>query len=104
LPAKLLARDNATKFATKHQGWVYEISDWKAKNLTKELSDLIEDEEEPKEEEDGAEDPNTVTLDETAAPTSADPNTPEVEDANTLAVEDPNTPNTEDPNAAKTEP
>jgi hypothetical protein len=94
--AKLLARDNATKFATKHQGWVYEISDWKAKNLTKELADLIEDKEEPKEEEGGAEDLNTAIPDGTAAPTSEDPNTPE--------VEDPNTPTVVDPNAAKSEP
>jgi len=48
--AKLLAQENAIKFTKKHQGWVYEIAEWKAKNLTKELSDLIEDEEKPKEE------------------------------------------------------
>lgn len=65
--AKLLADDKAREFTAKHQGWVYEIADWKAKNLTKELSDLIEDEEKPKEE-DAAEDPNTVKPDETAVP------------------------------------
>ena len=48
--AKLLARDNATEFTAKHQGWIYEIAEWKAKNLTKELADLIEDEEKPEEE------------------------------------------------------
>ncbi|HCO94702.1 MAG TPA: hypothetical protein DIU00_12255 [Phycisphaerales bacterium] len=59
--AKLLARDKATKFMTEHQGWVYEIADWKAKNLTKELADLLEDEEKP--EENAAADPNTVIPD-----------------------------------------
>jgi len=42
--AKLLARDKAKKFTTEHQGWIYEIADWKAQNLTKKLSDLLEDE------------------------------------------------------------
>lgn len=46
--AKLLARDNVKAFSTKHQGWIYEIADWKAQNLTKKLSDLLEDE--PKQE------------------------------------------------------
>ncbi len=71
--AKLLARDNATKFTTKHHGWVYEIADWKAKNLTKELADLIEDEEKP--EENAAMDPNTVIPDAIALPNVEDPNT-----------------------------
>lgn len=43
--AKLLARDRAKAFSVKHHGWVYQIADWNAKNLTKKLSDLIEDEE-----------------------------------------------------------
>ncbi len=47
--AKLLARDKANEFAAKHQGWIYEIADWKAKNLTKELSDLLEDKPKPEE-------------------------------------------------------
>jgi hypothetical protein len=47
--AKLLAHENAVKFANKHRGWVYEIADYKAKNLTKKLSDLLEDEEKPQE-------------------------------------------------------
>jgi len=72
--AKLLARDEAINFTTKHKAWVYEIADWKAKNLTKELSDLLEDEEKP-EEKDEAVDPNTVKPDETNAPESEDPNT-----------------------------
>ncbi len=71
--AKLLARDNAIKFTTKHNGWAYEIADWKAKNLTKELADLIEDEEKP--EENAAADPNTVIPDTIALPKVEDPNT-----------------------------
>lgn len=43
--AKLLARDKAKEFTVKHEGWVYEIAEWKAKDLTKELSDLVEDKE-----------------------------------------------------------
>ncbi|MBN2593334.1 MAG: DUF4340 domain-containing protein [Sedimentisphaerales bacterium] len=70
--AKLLARDNATKFTTKHQGWVYEIADWKAKNLTKELADLLEDEEKP--EENAAADPNAVIPDIISVPEIEDPN------------------------------
>jgi hypothetical protein len=44
--AKLLADDKAKQFTAKHQGWVYEIADWKAKDLTKPLADLLEDKEE----------------------------------------------------------
>jgi hypothetical protein len=47
--AKLLNRDKAKEFTAKHQGWVYEIADWKAKYLTKQLSDLLEDLPKPKE-------------------------------------------------------
>ncbi len=88
--AKLLARDNATKFTTKHHGWVYEIADWKAKNLTKELTDLIEDEEKP--EENAATDPNTVIPDTIAMP--------KVEDVNMVTSEDIAVPEVEDPNTA----
>ena len=42
--AKLLADDNAREFTAKHQGWIYEIPEYKAEHLTKELADLIEDE------------------------------------------------------------
>ncbi|MHC4438837.1 MAG: DUF4340 domain-containing protein [Planctomycetota bacterium] len=70
--AKLLARDNAVKFTTKHNGWVYEIPEWKAKNLTKELADLLEDEEKP--EEDTAADPNAVIPDIISMPEVGDPN------------------------------
>jgi len=76
--AKLLARESAIKFTKKHQGWVYEIAEWKAKNLIKELSDLIEDEEKPKEEVE-VEDPNTIKPDETAAPAIEEPNAVGVE-------------------------
>ncbi len=75
--AKLLARDNATQFTTKHHGWVYEIAEWKTKNMTKELADLIEDEEKP--EENAAADPNTVMPDEIAVPMIEEPNTAESE-------------------------
>jgi hypothetical protein len=51
--AKLLADDKAKEFTAKHKGWVYEIAEYKAKNLAKELSDLLEDVEKPK-------DPNAV--------------------------------------------
>ena len=54
--AMLLADDNARKFTAKHQGWVYEIPEYIADNLTKELADLIEDET-PIEK---AEDPNAI--------------------------------------------
>ena len=78
--AKLLARDNAIKFTAKHQGSVYEIADWKAKNLTKELFELIEDEEKPQES--AALDPNTVIPDAIALPKVEDTNvvTPEAND------------------------
>jgi len=57
--AKLLAYDNAVQFAARHKGWIYEIPDWKAKNLTKKLEDLLEDEQKPKDPNDLA-DPNAV--------------------------------------------
>jgi len=91
--AKLLARDNAVKFTTKHNDWVYEIADWKAKNLTKELDDLLEDEEKPKE--DAASDPNSVTPDVIK--------TPQVEDANMVIPEDIDMSEVEDPNTAESE-
>ena len=59
--ARLLARDNAQEFTAKHQGWVYEIPDWKAKNLTKELSELIEDGKEPEKPQD-VNDPNLTKI------------------------------------------
>ncbi|MFH1614007.1 MAG: DUF4340 domain-containing protein [Planctomycetota bacterium] len=47
--ARLLARDNAKDFAAKHNGWVYEIPEYKAKNLIQKLDDLIEDKTPPQE-------------------------------------------------------
>jgi len=64
--AKLLAQEGVIKFTTKHKVWVYEIAEWKAKNLIKELSDLIEDEEQPKDEPEQA---DTVIPEETTTPT-----------------------------------
>jgi hypothetical protein len=59
---KLLAWDSAKEFSQKHQGWIYKIADWKAKNLTMELSDLLEDAPEPPEpNEINTEEPNAVT-------------------------------------------
>jgi hypothetical protein len=42
--AKLLARDAADEFAEKHKGWVYQLPPGKAKNMTKPLAELLEDE------------------------------------------------------------
>jgi len=41
--AKLLARDAAEEFSEKHNGWVYQIPDYKAENLTKPIVELLED-------------------------------------------------------------
>jgi len=92
--AKLLARDNAAEFTKKHQGWAYEIAEWKAKNLTKGLDDLLEDEEKP-EEKAAVTDPNAAVPEEVAEPKGEDANTikpeniavPEIEDANTAESE-----------------
>ncbi len=65
--AKLLARDNAKEFTAKHQQWLYEIAEWKAKNLTKELSDLLEDEQKPEEAE-KTEEPNAIEAEAPLAP------------------------------------
>jgi hypothetical protein len=46
--AKLLARDSARKFSTRHSGWIYQIPQYKADNMTKKLDDLLEDIEENK--------------------------------------------------------
>jgi hypothetical protein len=42
--AKLLAADRADDFNERHQGWVYEISDWTAKKLTRKVEELYEEE------------------------------------------------------------
>jgi hypothetical protein len=41
--AKLQAQENALKFTSRHKGWIYEIPDWKAKYLTMNRSELLED-------------------------------------------------------------
>lgn len=76
--AMFLARDRAKEFSAKHQGWVYEILDFKTKNMTKKLSDLIEDEEKPKETE-KLEDPNAIKV--------GDPNAIKVDDPNAINAE-----------------
>jgi hypothetical protein len=86
--AKLLARDNAAKFTTKHNGWGYEIPEWKAKNLTKALDDLLEDEEEPKE--DAAADPNSLTPDIIEISKIEDSNAVIPDAVSVLKVEEPN--------------
>jgi len=57
--AKLLAQDKATKFADRHKGWIYRISESKAKNLVKKLSEIIEEPQKPEEPEPEISDPNT---------------------------------------------
>ena len=41
--AKLLAREASFKFNKEHSGWVYQIPNWKGGNMTKKLTDLLED-------------------------------------------------------------
>lgn len=101
--AKLLARDKVKEFAGKHTGWVYEIAEWKAKNLTNELSDLLEDDQEP-------EDPNavkaqeSVTVEPQAPQTAGGPAVIEAAQPDVAEMaEEPNEAKAEDPNAAKTE-
>jgi len=65
--AKLLADDKAKVFTAKHQRWIYEIADYQAKNLTTELLDLIEDQEES-EEKDQPADPNEIMSSESTIP------------------------------------
>jgi len=101
--AKLLARDKAKQFTGTHQGWVYEIAEWKANNLTKQLSDLLEDEEKP-------EDPNAAKAEESVTSEPEQPEAaekPAVTDAvdpNAVEkVQQPNEIKADDPNAAKIE-
>lgn len=61
--AKLVADDKANEFTAAHQGWIYEIASYKAGNLTKQLSDLLEDEARPGEKEQ-TKDPNEITMNE----------------------------------------
>ncbi len=64
--AKLLADDKAKEFTAKHKGWIYEIADYKAKNLKVKLSDLLEEQKES--EKDLFSDPNGVMPGELAIP------------------------------------
>jgi hypothetical protein len=41
--AKLLAREKSMKFQDITSGWIYEIPDYKAKNMTRPMAELIED-------------------------------------------------------------
>jgi hypothetical protein len=41
--AKLLAEEKSLKFTDRHKGWIYRISESKAKNLVKKLSEIIEE-------------------------------------------------------------
>jgi hypothetical protein len=47
IAAKIAASGNARKFSQRHSGWVYEISEWKAKNLIRKFEELLKAEEEP---------------------------------------------------------
>lgn len=47
--AILMAQEGAQRFTLRHKAWVYEIPDWKAKNLLMPQSDLLEDKEKPAE-------------------------------------------------------
>ncbi len=55
--AKLLAQEKAEKMSTRHKNWIYEIDENDAKNITKELSELFE--EENKEEAEGKPETNS---------------------------------------------
>ena len=93
--ALLFAYDEAAAFTAGHKGWIYEIPEWKAKNLTMKLSDLLEDVEQPK-------DPNEITPPvEVKAKEAADPNAVKIEVSDADSVSEPNTPKAVDPNAAK---
>lgn len=41
--AKLLAKDSTRTFSEKHAGWIYEIAQGQADNMTKKLDDLLDD-------------------------------------------------------------
>lgn len=73
--AKLLAWNKAQTFSAKHKGWKYEIAEWKAKDLTMELSELVEDQEKP-EEVIVPEEPNSVSENQPVEPNSVSENLP----------------------------
>ncbi len=53
--AKLLAPEKAARFTQRHSGWVYQVPEYKGDNLTKTMTELLEDIEEEKKEEADAE-------------------------------------------------
>ena len=61
--AKFFAYRRADNFKNKHEGWLYELPEWKAANLTKELSELLEDEAKEGEEEGAGESPSASAND-----------------------------------------
>jgi hypothetical protein len=92
--AALTARDDAAKFTDKHRGWIYEIAQWKAKNLTRPASDILEDKKEQEQPQEQAETPKkeqgsaaVEAETETEAQTQSLPQT----DAQNLAAEEPAT-------------
>lgn len=113
--AKLLARDNAAKFTADHQAWVFEIADWKAKNLAMELAGLLDEEKKPAAAE-SAQEPNVVTPALPVAPpiegaaaapapkeeTAAEPNTA-TPTSPTGGQAQPAEPKAQDPNSPKTQ-
>jgi hypothetical protein len=88
--AKLLARDKAKEFTARHQGWIYEIPEWKAKYMTKVLTDLLEDLPKPQEK---AGEPNAIT--------PAEPNAVKVQMPQEIMPSEPNAIKTNEPNAVK---
>jgi len=97
--AKLLAFDKVNKLSARHRGWIYQISEWKAKSLTKKLADLIEDEEKSKVEESNTVDVKAVDANSIAAAVEAitvgsaevvEPNAVEDAEANTAETVEPN--------------
>ncbi len=88
--AKLLAAEAAEKLATRHRGWVYKLTEWKAKTLVKPLDDLLEDEEEPEEAEDDAAAAAVEPDTEQDTAEESEEDTASVQDPNTAAVQDPN--------------
>ena len=78
--AKLLAREAAEKFTAEHEGWVYELAEYQAKKLMKQVDELVEDipqaepvEEKAVEAEPAA--PEVEAAEPTAAPAEAKPET-----------------------------
>lgn len=41
--AKFIAREKAKRFGDAHEGWIYQISEYEAKNMTKPMAELVED-------------------------------------------------------------